>query len=166
MESTVSMVNFISVIAAVLAALFAGGSLWHSVRTHNKQEDLIKELGYLQRELTALDLRNAKERELTKEKAAFTARFVGFGSNGSKHLVITNVGSTQARDVRIDFDERTHFVLPSEVDELFPCELDSSESVKLLATTSLGNEATRESFTLSWVDGLGRDSKKFNVQYR
>ncbi len=159
------MAMTISDVCAIAAALLAGGSLWHSVRTHNKQKDLVRELGNLQRELTALELKDAKERELSKARAEFKARFSSYGHQGSKQLVITNVGSAQARDVRIDFGERTYFVMSSEIDSLFPCDLESSESVKLLATSTLSNTAVRESFTLTWMDSAGGGSKDFNVQY-
>ncbi|EGU44260.1 hypothetical protein [Vibrio splendidus] len=154
----------VSDVGAIAAAFFAGCSLWHSVRVHNKQKDLARELGNLQRELTVLELKDAKEREMNKEKAEFTARFVSHRNN-SKRLVITNIGSAQARDVRIDFGERVDFVISSEVKDYFPCNLDSSESVKLLATSSLGHSAVRESFTLSWMDNAGGGRKEFNIQY-
>ena len=149
---------------AIAAAVFAGCSLWHSIRVHSKQKDLARELGNLQRELTVLELKDAKEREMNKEKAEFTARFVSHRSN-SKRLVITNIGSAQARDVRIDFGERVDFVISSEIKDYFPCNLDSSESVKLFATTSRGHTVVRESFTLSWMDNAGGGRKEFNIQY-
>ncbi|PKG73111.1 hypothetical protein CXF86_19305 [Shewanella sp. GutCb] len=152
-------------VCAIAAVLLAGGSLWHSVRTHDKQKGLARELGNLQRELTALELKDAKERELSKAKAEFKARFASYGSNGSKQLVITNVGSAKARDVTIDFGGEIDFVMGSDIKELFPCDLDSSESVKLLATCTLSNTAVRESFRLAWMDDAGGDSKDFNVQY-
>lgn len=130
----------VSDLGAIFAAFFAGCSLWHSVRVHSKQKDLVRELGNLQRELTSLELKDAKERALNKEKADFVARFVSHGSG--KRLVITNAGEAQARDVKIDFGERTDFVLSSEIKDYFPCNLDSSESVKLLASTSLGHSVT------------------------
>lgn len=153
----------VSDIAAIAAAIFAGGALVHSVIIHRKQKDLLRELGCLQRELTALQLKDAKERELSKAKADFTARFVISGS--SKRLVITNVGSAPARDVRIDFGGEIYFVISSEIEALFPCSLDSSESVKLLATSSCSNRAVRESFRLTWMDSAGGGSKDFNAQY-
>ncbi|GIU09204.1 MULTISPECIES: hypothetical protein [unclassified Shewanella] len=154
----------VSDVGAIAAAVFAGCSLFHSVRVHSKQKDLARELDNLQRELTALELKDAKEREMNKEKAEFTVRFASHRSN-SKQLVITNIGSAQARDVRIDFGERIDFVISSEIENYFPCNLDSSESVKLLATGSLGHTAVRESFTLSWMDNSGGGRKEFNVQY-
>ncbi|MEF1229892.1 hypothetical protein QTO02_20785, partial [Vibrio fortis] len=108
----------VSDLGAIFAAFFAGCSLWHSVRVHYKQKDLTRELGNLQRELTSLELKDAKERALNKEKADFVARFVNYRSN-SKRLVITNIGSAQARDVRIDFGERTDFVMSSEFKNYF-----------------------------------------------
>lgn len=154
----------VSDIGAIAAAFFAGGSLLHSVRTHNKQKDLVRELGNLQRELTALELKDAKERAVSKEMAEFTARFVSFGGS-SKKLVITNTGSSEARCVSIDFGGQIDFVMGSEIKGLFPCDLDSSESVKILATHSLNNTAVRESFTLTWMDNAGGGKKEFNVQY-
>ncbi|MCS6097783.1 Uncharacterised protein [Shewanella baltica] len=156
----------VSDIGAIAAAVFAGGSLLHSIRTHNKQKDLMRELSSLQRELTALELKDAKARAISKEKAEFSARFVNYGSQGSKQLVITNVGSSQARNVQIDFQGKIDFVMRSEVEDYFPCNLDSSESVKLLASSSLSHTAIRESFTLSWMDNAGGNRKDFNVQYR
>ncbi|SMY39093.1 hypothetical protein PMAL9190_03894 [Photobacterium malacitanum] len=150
-------------ICAIVTVFLAGFSLWQSIKVHNKQKGLARELGSLQKELTALDLKNAKEREMNKEKAEFTARFVTYG-NG-KQLVITNTGSSQARNVRIDFGEGANFVIQSNIEEYFPCNLDSSESVKLHATTSLGHREVREQFVLSWMDNIGGGRKEFSVQY-
>lgn len=157
MELTVSDVG------AILSSLFAGGALLHSVMTHRKQKDLVRELGNLQRDIAVLELKDAREREISKEKAEFNARFVSHG-NGKK-LVITNVGSSQARDVKIDFGGGINFVLSQEVERYFPCDLNSSESVKILATMAIGHEAVRESFTLTWMDNAGGGEKEFNVQY-
>ncbi|WP_394256130.1 hypothetical protein [Vibrio harveyi] len=153
----------LSDVGAILSAVFAGGALFHSVMTHRKQKDLVRELGNLQREIAVLELKDAKEREISKEKAEFNARFVSYG-NG-KRLVITNVGSSQARDVKIDFGGNVQFVLSQEVDRYFPCDLNSSESVKLIATMAIGHDAVRESFTLSWMDNAGGGQKDFSVQY-
>lgn len=153
----------ISNICAIATVFLAGFSLWHSIKVHNKQKDLARELGSLQKELTALDLKNAKEREMNKEKADFTARFVTY--NNSKQLVITNTGSSQARNVQIDFGDGAEFVIQSNIERYFPCNLDSSESVKLPSTTSLGHRAIREEFVLSWMDNVGGGRKEFNVQY-
>jgi len=155
----------VSDVGAIASAIFAGGSLWHSIRTHNKQKDLQRELGSLQRELAALELKDAKERELSKAKAELKAKFASYGHQGSKQLVITNVGSAQARDIRIDFGSEVYFVMMSEVSDYFPCDLDSSDSVKLLATCTDSNTAVRESFRLTWLDDAGGGSKDFNVQY-
>lgn len=154
----------LSDIGAILSAVFAGGALFHSVMTHRKQKDLVRELGNLQREIAVLELKDAKEREISKEKAEFNARFVSHGQH-SKRLVITNVGAAQARNVKIDFGDSVQFVLSQEIDRYFPCDLNSSESVKLLATMSLGDTAVRESFTISWMDNAGGGEKDFNVQY-
>jgi hypothetical protein len=151
-------------VGSIAAALIAGLAFLHSIRVQYKQKELIRELSILQRELAVLELKNAKEREMNKERAEFTARFVAH-RNSSKKLVITNVGAAQARDVKIDFDKGANFVLLSEIDDLFPCILDSSESVKLLATSALGNTAVRESFTLTWMDNAGGGQKEFKVQY-
>ncbi|WP_305814248.1 hypothetical protein [Photobacterium leiognathi] len=147
----------ISDICSILTTLFAAFSFFYSLKVQ-------RSLGALQKELTALELKNAKDIELSKGKAEFTARFVTYG-NYSKKLVITNTGQAKARDVKINFSTPPNFVMTSSLGDYFPCELDSSDSVKLLSHASLGQAAIREKFTLSWMDDSGGSEKEFNIQY-
>lgn len=147
-----------SELIAVMALFLGVYNAWISNKLSKKQQ----ELATVQNELSKLQLRSEKIKALEMNKADFGARFVSEGK--ARKLVITNRGKVEARDVRLTFVDGPKFVLKDDAERKFPMSsIDSTSSVRMLASSHLGNREIKEKFFIEWLDDTGRHRKDFDI---
>ncbi|QVR68984.1 hypothetical protein [Acinetobacter sp. BHS4] len=142
-------------VIAFLALLVSIYALYQNHKTNQRQARLVE----MEIKLNQFLIQKEEDDFFSKQTADIKARYFKIGSNNYR-LRIWNDGLGEARNVSLSF-ANTYLIplLQDEVDSKFPLNLDSKQSVTLLASVSY-DTPTKHSIQVSWDDDVKNGNSK------
>ena len=149
------MVVELADVIAFLALLVSIYALYQNHKTNQRQARLVE----MEIKLNQFLIQKEEDDFFSKQTADIKARYFKIGSNNYR-LRIWNDGLGEARNVSLSF-ANTYLIplLQDEVDSKFPLNLDSKQSVTLLASVSY-DTPTKHSIQVSWDDDVKNGNSK------
>ncbi|WP_042075085.1 hypothetical protein [Acinetobacter nosocomialis] len=149
------MVVGLADVIAFLALLVSIYALYQNHKTNQRQARLME----MEIKLNQFLIQKEEDDFISKQTADIKARYFKIGSNNYR-LRIWNDGLGEARNVSLSF-ANTYLVplLQDDVDSKFPLNLDSKQSVTLLASVSF-DTPTKHSIQVSWNDDVKNGNSK------
>lgn len=149
------MVVGLADVIAFIALLVSIYALYQNHKTNQRQARLME----MEIKLNQFLIQKEEEDFISKQTADIKARYFKVGSNDYR-LKIWNDGLGKARNVSLSF-ANTYLVplLQDDVDSKFPLDLDSKQSVTLLAAISF-DTPSKHSIYVSWNDDAKNGNSK------
>ncbi|MFP5083488.1 hypothetical protein [Acinetobacter pittii] len=153
------MVVELADVIAFLALLVSIYALYQNHKTNQRQARLVE----MEIKLNQFLIQKEEDDFFSKQTADIKARYFKIGSNNYR-LRIWNDGLGEARNVSLSF--ANNYLVPllqDDVDSKFPLNLDSKQSVTLLASVSF-DTPSKHSIHVNWDDDVkNRNSKELTL---
>lgn len=142
-------------VIAFLALLTSIYALYQNHKTNQRQASLLE----LEKELNHFLIKKEQDEVESKSRADIKGRYFKMGG-GQHRLKLWNDGFGNAKNITLSFkdDEETPLI-QSDIERKFPLDLESKQSVELLASVYIGM-ASKHSLIVKWEDESNSEQVK------